>query len=114
MFAMKTTLDIPDTLYREFKAKTATNGEKMRNAVISFIVAYNAGEWRRDGETADARSSARRRSAKSKLPEWAGIAEPFITKYPEDPLDSEKMRNDVVAVRSYVHRGCRPSRVSGR
>ena len=25
---MKTTLDIPDTLYREFKAKTATNGEK--------------------------------------------------------------------------------------
>ena len=27
---MKTTLDIPDTLYREFKAKTATNGEKMR------------------------------------------------------------------------------------
>ena len=29
---MKTTLDIPDTLYREFKAKTATNGEKMRNA----------------------------------------------------------------------------------
>ena len=41
---MKTTLDIPDTLYREFKAKTATNGEKMRNAVISFNVAYNAGE----------------------------------------------------------------------
>ena len=96
---MKTTLDIPDTLYREFKAKTATNGEKMRNAVISFIVAYNAGEWRRDGETADARSSARRRSAKSKLPEWAGIAEPFITKYPDDPLDSEKMRDDIVAAR---------------
>ena len=34
---MKTTLDIPDTLYREFKAKTAANGEKMHNAVISFI-----------------------------------------------------------------------------
>ena len=81
---MKTTLDIPDAHYREFKAKTASE------------------------------PSARRRSAKSKLPEWAGIAEPFITKYPEDPLDSEKMRNDVVAVRSYVHRGCRPSRVSGR
>ena len=35
MFAMKTTLDIPDTLYREFKAKTATNGEKMRDEIVA-------------------------------------------------------------------------------
>ena len=95
---MKTTLDIPDTLYREFKAKTATNGEKMRNAVISFIVAYNAGEWRRGGVTAE-RPNARRRSARPKLPEWAGIAEPFITKYPDDPLDGEKMRDEIVKAR---------------
>ena len=67
----------------------------MRSAVISFIVAYNAGEWRRGGATATS-PSARRRSAKPKLPEWAGIAEPFITKYPDDPLDSEKMRDDIV------------------
>ena len=98
MSGVKTTLDIPDTLYREFKAKTATNGEKMRNAVISFIVAYNAGEWHRDAETA-AGPSARRRRARPKLPEWAGIAEPFITKYPDDPLDSEKMRDDIVTAR---------------
>ena len=95
---MKTTLDIPDTLYREFKSRTATNGEKMRNAVISFIVAYNSGEWRRDGATMS-RPSARRRSAKTKLPEWAGIAEPFITKYPDDPLDNDKMRDEIVAAR---------------
>ena len=94
---MKTTLDIPDALYSEFKAKTATNGEKMRSAVISFIVAYNAGEWRRDD--AAARTSARRRVAKQKLPEWAGIAEPVITKYPDKPLDSEKMRDDIIAAR---------------
>ena len=81
---MKTTWDMPDTLYREFKVKTASG------------------------------PSARRRSAKSKLPEWAGIAEPFITKYPDNPLDSEKMRNDIVAARHHIHRGCRPSRVSGR
>ena len=71
---MKTTLDIPDTLYREFKAKTATNGEKMRSAVISFIVAYNAGEWPQ-------------------------MAVPFIKRYPDDPLDSEKMRDEIVAAR---------------
>ena len=69
MCAMKTTLDIPDAHYRKFKAKTASG------------------------------LSARRRSAKSKLPEWAGIAEPFITKYPEDPLDSEIMRDDIIAAR---------------
>ena len=95
---MKTTLDIPDTLYREFKARTSINGDKMRNAVISFIVAYNSGEWRRDAKKA-ARPSVRRRRAKPKLPEWAGIAEPFITKYPDDPLDGEKMREEVLAAR---------------
>lgn len=41
----------------------------------------------------------RRRSAKSKLPELAGIAEPFITKYPDEPLNSEKMRDDIVVAR---------------
>ena len=85
---MKATLDIPDALYREFKAKTATNSEKMRSVVISFIAAYNAGEWRHGAGTA-VRPCVRRRGAKLKLPEWAGIAEPFITKYPDDPLNSD-------------------------
>ena len=44
---MKTTLDIPDSVYREFKVKTAQNGEKMRNAVLAFIVAYNAARSRK-------------------------------------------------------------------
>ena len=56
---MKTTLDIPDSVYREFKVKTAQNDDF------------------RD----------------------AGIAEPFITRFPDDPLDSEKMRDDIVAFR---------------
>ena len=97
MFAMKTTLDIPDTLYREFKAKTATNGEKMRSAVISFIVAYNAGEWPQPAtRERPARASWRTRP---RLPDWAGMAVPFIKRYPDDPLDSEKMRDEIVAAR---------------
>ena len=56
---MMTTLGIPDSVYREFKVKTAT----------------------------------------SEMPEWAGIAEPFITRFPDDPLDAEKMRDDIVAFR---------------
>ena len=56
---MKTTLGIPDSVYREFKVKTAQNDDF------------------RD----------------------AGIAEPFITRFPDDPLDAEKMRDDIVAFR---------------
>ena len=72
MFAMKTTLDIPDTLYREFKAKTATTRE---------------------------RPACTSRRTRPRLPEWAGMAVPFIKKYPDDPLDSEKMRDEIVAAR---------------
>lgn len=91
---MKTTLDIPDSVYREFKIKTAQNGEKMRNAVLAFIVAYNADEWR-----APVSAPRSRKTATFKMPEWAGIAKPFITRFPDDPLDAEKMRDDIVAFR---------------
>jgi hypothetical protein len=91
---MKTTLDIPDSIYREFKVKTAQNGEKMRNAVLAFIVAYNADELR-----VPVSAPRSRKTATSKMPEWAGIAEPFITRFPDDPLDAEKMRDDIVAFR---------------
>ena len=39
------------------------------------------------------------RRARPRLPEWAGIAVPFIRKYPDDPLDSEKMRDEIVSRR---------------
>ena len=94
---MKTTLDIPDTLYREFKAKAATNGEKMRSAVIAFIIAYNAGEW--PPSATRERPARTSRRCRPRLPEWAGMAVPFIKKYPDDPLDNEKMRDKIVAAR---------------
>ena len=97
MLTMKTTLDIPDALYREFKAKTATNGEKMRNAVISFIIAYNAGERQAPATRGHAERPCRRQ--RTQFPEWAGMAVPFITKYPDDPLNGEKMRDEIVSAR---------------
>ena len=94
MLSVKTTLDIPDSVYREFKVKTAQNGEKMRNAVLAFIVAYTADDWR-----APASAAKRRKTAAPAMPEWAGMAEPFITRFPENPLDAEKMRDEIVAFR---------------
>ncbi len=92
---MKTTIDIPDAVYRDFKMNTARNGEKIRNAVLSFIVAYNAGEWKSPSPKGEQAGKRRR----SRAPEWAGIAAPFITRYPEDPLDTEKMREEIVKAR---------------
>ncbi len=40
----------------------------------------------------------RRRIGKSALI-WEGIAVPFIKKYPDDPLDGEKMHDEIVAAR---------------
>lgn len=92
---MKTTIDIPDSVYREFKINTARNGEKIRNAVIAFIVAYNAGDWRRPS----GKAGHSRKRQQGCTPEWAGIAAPFITRFPENPLDMEKMRDDIVQAR---------------
>ncbi len=92
---MKTTLDIPDSIYREFKMKTAMNGETMKNATIAFIIAYNT----TDGHPFEAGKPAPRVSRRHEkpLPEWAGMAEPYITRYPTDPLDSESIRDDIVS-----------------
>ena len=95
MFTMKTTIDIPDSVYREFKVNTTRNGEKIRNAVLSFIVAYNAGDWRKPS----AKVGHAEKRKRSRPPEWAGIAAPFITRYPKDPLDTEKMRDEIVQAR---------------
>ena len=87
-------MDIPDSLYREFKVKTAQNGEKMRNAVLAFIVAYNADKWRAPKSVPKSR-----KASVPAMPEWAGLAEPFITRFPDDPLDAEKMRDAIVSFR---------------
>ncbi len=97
MLTMKTTLDIPDSIYREFKMKTAMNGETMKNATIAFIVTYNATNGHPFAEKTTAQRTSRR--AEKSLPDWAGIAEPFITRYPSDPLDSEAIRSDIIAAK---------------
>ena len=40
------------------------------------------------------------RRQRVRFPEWAGLAVPFIKKYPDDSLDGEKMREEIVAARS--------------
>jgi len=91
---MKTTFDIPDLIYREFKVKTAMNGETMRNATLAMIISYNVA----GGNPLNAAATSGRsvKTADDRLPSWAGIAEKFITRYPDDPLDNESVRDAIV------------------
>jgi hypothetical protein len=94
---MKTTIDIPDAAYRTFKAKTSINGEKMRNVVLAFIMAYNAGEVIYDRRSGG--SQPQKSDVTPEMPEWAGMARPFITRYPDEPFDNEKMRDEITVAR---------------
>ena len=94
---MKTTLDIPDAVYREFKIKTAVNGETMRKATLAFILAYNSCNGNPlNVVTVD---GASRTDENTDLPEWAGIAEKFIKRYPDGRMDNEKLREKIVAAK---------------
>lgn len=86
-------MDIPDAVYREFKVNTTLNGESMRNATLAFMVAYNTA-GRNPLPSAKTEEENYEES-----PTWAGIAEKFIKKYPKEPLDNEKMRDEIVSAR---------------
>lgn len=88
---MKTTLDIPDALYRRFKIKAATNGETIRHATLAFITAYVNG--RASGlDCAGIPQSSCEASSEDTLPAWAGLAAPYVREHIDGPHDMETIR----------------------
>lgn len=87
---MKTTLDIPDALYRQFKIKAATNGETIRNATITFITAYVNG--RANGIDSDGVPNPDDERQTMAPPPWAGLAAPYIHEHLDGPHDMETIR----------------------
>ena len=91
---MKTTLDIPDALYRRFKMKTAMNGETVRNATLAFITSYVNG--RAVGLDSNGVPQEPARSGEEpELPAWAGLAAPYIRKHLDGPHDMESIRRSI-------------------
>ena len=91
---MKTTLDIPDALYRRFKMKTAMNGETVRNATLAFIASYVNGR----AVGLDSSGIPQERDEKDsdlELPAWAGLAAPYIRKNLDGPHDMESIRRSI-------------------
>ena len=96
---MKTTLDIPDALYRRFKMKTAMNGETVRNATLAFITSYVNG--RAVGLDSNGVPQEPARSGEEpELPAWAGLAAPYIRKHLDGPHDMASIRRSMAKARN--------------
>lgn len=96
---MKTTLDIPDALYRRFKMKTAMNGETVRNATLAFITSYVNG--RAVGlDSNGVPLEQNEKGADLGLPAWAGLAVPHIRKHLDGPHDMASIRRSMAKART--------------
>ena len=87
---MKTTLDIPDTIYRQFKTRAAMNGETMRNATLNFIITYIS------AQTPDRDSPPH---ASTSLPPWLGCAAKYARANVDGPHDMESVRASIAKKR---------------
>lgn len=88
---MKTTLDIPDALYRQFKTRVAMNGETMRNVTLNFIISY----------VADSAGVALPTPAPTslELPSWLGCGAPYLRMNKQGPHDMPAVRASVARQR---------------
>lgn len=88
---MKTTLDIPDTIYRQFKTRAAMNGETMRNATLNFIISYIS---------APAPDLQPQPSTSTfTTPSWLGYATQFARANLDGPHDMDSVRASVAKKR---------------
>lgn len=86
---MRTTLDIPDALYREVRAKSALEGTTVRTITITLYTDWlSRGRQDNDGATAPA-------SVTDELPAWAGLCEKAITRNAEGPHDMASIRRSI-------------------
>lgn len=89
---MKTTLDIPDTIYRQFKTRAAMNGETMRNATLNFIIAYISTPALVAPTSSDS-------AASPSLPDWLGYGAKFVHANLNGPHDMESVRASIAKKR---------------
>ncbi len=89
LFHMKTTLDIPDALYRRVKAKSALAGRSVRDVAIRLF-----SEWV-DHSAETAHEVHEVRESPQELPSWFGVANIYAAKIKQ---------HDMTAVRESIAR----------
>jgi hypothetical protein len=88
---MKATIDIPDELYRQVKAKSALEGRAIREVATELFELYVHG-----GAESRSDRGAEPRPARDRPPAWFGVAGRYGAK---------AQRHDPAAVRVSVERG---------
>jgi hypothetical protein len=87
---MKATIDIPEELYRQLKAKSALEGRAVREVTAELFQLYVEG---RVAERPRRRELARAKAGEDALPPWVGIARHLIA--PDATHEWEEIRRGI-------------------
>ena len=85
---MRTTIDIPDTLYREVRSKSALEGLTLRSVTITLYTDWLSAD--RDAEFSTLKSEE-----PVEMPSWAGLCAADVTCHAGGPHDMNSIRRSV-------------------
>lgn len=89
---MRTTLDIPDSLYRQVRAKSALDGTTLRAVTITLYTDWLAVNNPQNNLPDDF-------SSVDEVPSWGGLCSAAVTKNAEGPHDMESIRRSIAEAR---------------
>lgn len=93
---MKATIEVPDELYRQVKAKSALEGRAVREVAIELFRAYVDQAAATRGEKLTAVQEAERTFEGRAIPPWFGVLGPYARRVE---------RHDLDAIRESIARG---------
>lgn len=86
--SMKATIDVPDDLYRQVKAKSALEGRPVREVAIELFRNYVGQETAQPGAADSAAGKAARAFEGSSIPSWFGILEQHARRVERHDMDT--------------------------
>jgi hypothetical protein len=89
---MKATIDIPDTLYRQVKARSALEGRRIRLVAIDLFSA-----WVNAAPKVESKEEAPLSRKTETLPPWFGVVMPYASKVKRH--DMEAVRKSIAQAR---------------
>ncbi len=93
---MKATIEVPDDLYRQVKAKSALEGRAVREVAIELFRGYVSEQSPAGDEQATAAEKAARVFEGREIPPWFGVLEKYARRVE---------RHDMEAIRESIARG---------
>lgn len=93
---MKATIDVPDDLYRQVKAKSALEGRPVREVAIDLFRQYVGGSASPNEAEESVVDKAKRLFGENSVPPWFGALEKYARRVE---------RHDMEAIRESIGRG---------